>query len=222
MLSLSAQHVSWPYPTELACIRNCSLSATDIIVLVFCVEDSIRLFLGDDDLAFYHGEFDPSFYQDRDRLTRGRVEYCFNQTYHGICGDDWGFPHASVVCRQLGFSQYGMLHYPHITHFLQPYMNNTFNLRMLSKYALAKSYILTQVIVVFLLGAIAVTEGYFSSSVLPLLPSNSRFLCDGSEQGLSECKSLSHVATDDECTRDDAGVVCQCQSKDKFSQFTVH
>ena len=72
-----------------------------------CVEHSIRLFLGDDDLAFYHGEFDPTFYQDKDRLTRGRVEYCVNQTYHGICGDEWGFTHASVVCRQLGFSYYG-------------------------------------------------------------------------------------------------------------------
>ena len=38
---------------------------------------------------------------------RGRVEYCINETYYGICADDWGYVHASVVCRQLGFSEYG-------------------------------------------------------------------------------------------------------------------
>ncbi|CAI8021725.1 Fibrillin-2 [Geodia barretti] len=71
-----------------------------------CAENSIRLFLGDDDIAFYHGEFDPAFYHDKDRLTRGRVEYCTNQTYHGICGDDWRRAQASVVCRELGLSPY--------------------------------------------------------------------------------------------------------------------
>ena len=79
-------------------------------ILELCDENSIRLFLGDDDLAFYHGDFNPAFYQDKDRLTRGRVEYCVNQTYHGLCGDGWDYAHASVVCRQLGFSPYGMLH----------------------------------------------------------------------------------------------------------------
>ena len=74
-----------------------------------CAEGSIRLYLGDDDQAFFHGEFDESFYHQKDQLTRGRVEYCINETYHGICGDDWGYTHASVVCKELGFSQYGKL-----------------------------------------------------------------------------------------------------------------
>lgn len=73
-----------------------------------CVEGSVRLYIGDDDLAFLHGEFDELYYYNKDRLTRGRVEYCSNETYHGICGDEWNYIHASVVCKQLGFSRHGM------------------------------------------------------------------------------------------------------------------
>ena len=99
----------WPVFFTDVSLKNYGSSQTfPRTFLELCAENSIRLFLGDDDIAFYHGEFDPAFYHDKDRLTRGRVEYCTNQTYHGICGDDWRRAQASVVCRELGLSPYGM------------------------------------------------------------------------------------------------------------------
>ena len=39
----------------------------------------------------------------------GRIEVCVNDTWGTICSDFWDNEDASVVCKQIGYSEYGMI-----------------------------------------------------------------------------------------------------------------
>ena len=40
--------------------------------------------------------------------TSGRVELCVNGIWTSICDEHWDLKDAQVVCRQMGFSSYGI------------------------------------------------------------------------------------------------------------------
>ena len=76
----------------------------------------MRIMVGDSDEDFYtmsndlrQSDYDSQFSVIDDMLSRGRVEVCNGRVYEAVCADGWDYTDASVVCRDLGFSPYGML-----------------------------------------------------------------------------------------------------------------
>ena len=67
---------------------------TCLICIAFCENHTIRL-----------------VNTESTNSTYGRVEVCINGTWGTVCDDFWGNEDAGVVCRQLGFSEYGMILY---------------------------------------------------------------------------------------------------------------
>ena len=81
-----------------------------------CRRGSVRIIVGDSDEDFYamsndlrQNDYDSRFSVIDDMLSRGRIEVCNGSVYESVCDDEWDYTDASVVCRELGFSFYGML-----------------------------------------------------------------------------------------------------------------
>ena len=70
------------------------IDSTVALFLESCAEGDVRLAVGDGDGA--------------SDLFRGRVEVCIDGGFGTVCDDSWDNQDASVACRQLGFSPYGV------------------------------------------------------------------------------------------------------------------
>lgn len=78
-----------------------------------CNDGDVRLNVGED-YEYFNGEtsLDSAYYTNEIRgsgLMRGRVEICnaTTQEWGTVCDNSWSNSDASVVCQEVGFSQYG-------------------------------------------------------------------------------------------------------------------
>ena len=114
----------------------------------------------------------------------GRVEVCVNGSRVGISGDSWDNEEASVLCRQLGFSQYG--EYPSL-------------LCIPSQWILYCYYYYQP-------GAIPIDDYGQRLLPIPFTVVSEPINCIGFEQTIQECLVSTSALS---CSRNYAGVVCQ-------------
>ena len=72
-----------------------------------CIEGDVRLGVGNLTEFYISVNEYESYFFVKDELARGRVEVCLEGSYGTVCDDNFSNTEASVVCRQLGFSENG-------------------------------------------------------------------------------------------------------------------
>ncbi len=126
-----------------------------------CSHGEIRLVVGDDVSSFYEDftNYNDAYY-DKDGLKSGRVEVCVSGRYGSVCHNPWTEMDASVVCKQLAFSEYGRF----------------------------KKIILVAIVHFLCTGAINVNADIFAEGETPRLVSMAN--CTGTEASLLDCMGV--------------------------------
>ena len=71
-----------------------------LILSATCTYGDVKLSVGESESEPYE--------LINNELARGHVEICIDGVYGTICDEGWDHTNASVVCKQLGFSRYGI------------------------------------------------------------------------------------------------------------------
>ncbi len=150
------------------------------LLAAMCSHGEVRLVVGEDVDSFYEGltDYNDAYY-DKDGLTSGRVEVCVYGRYGSVCHNPWTEMDASVICKQLGFSAYGI-----------------FNKNPNSKQYISCTHA----------GAINVNADIFAIGETPSLVSMAN--CTGTEISLLDCMGVvTGSGTGFTCST--SGVICQ-------------
>ena len=119
----------------------------------------------------------------------GRVEVCYNNSYHSVCDDFWDELEARVVCRQLGFSP------PQ------------------GKDSMDCNYFNNRII---MLSSVPVKNAFFGQGTGAILLDD--LSCTGNEQTLLNCTNRNSMAllVSDCDHSEDAGVKCQGKRTNRY------
>ena len=91
MIDDKKQHINFLTCNSLS--LDC-LSCTESTPTPSCYDGDVRL------------ENSTNFYINGDYFYGGRVEVCYNGTYHPVCGQNWTDSDARVVCNNIGYGSY--------------------------------------------------------------------------------------------------------------------